>query len=234
MADTSKERLIRWKRRTAQRALVGSADNVQYYSDERSARLARLGVSLTKGRDKRVTEKRLAAVLAARRRRKGQSPGGALGDRLAEGTAGVKKIARGAVFSRRPPVGGSETFLAGRGLNESKNKPKTGANPTRAGTQKGQDDEDWRLPQALRHGARARGGLRRRLSADEEGLDTGKSRALIGAASGCIWLCTRSVWFAVFAAHGIQRDNPLLAEFPDVDAVFQLPIRYRFAEGAFT
>ena len=132
MADTSKERLIRWKRRTAQRALVGSADNVQYYSDERSARLARLGVSLTKGRDKRVTEKRLAAVLAARRRRKGQSPGGALGDRLAEGTAGVKKIARGAVFSRRPPVGGSETFLAGRGLNESKDKDTTGENPTRA------------------------------------------------------------------------------------------------------
>lgn len=75
---TSKERLICWKRRTAQRALVGSADNVRYQSDERSARLARLGVSLTKGRDKRVTEKRLAAVLAARRRRKGQSPGGAL------------------------------------------------------------------------------------------------------------------------------------------------------------
>lgn len=134
---------------------------------------------------------------------RGQSPGGALpvglyprsragrglnesGDRLAGGTAGVKKIARGAVFSRRPPVGGSETFLAGRGLNESKNKPKTGANPTRAGTQKGQDDEDWRLPQALRRGARARGGLRRRLSAYEKGLETGKSRALIGAASGYI------------------------------------------------
>ena len=87
---------------------------------------------------------------------RGQSPGGALGDRLAGGT------------------------------RAEKNKPKTGANPTRAGTQKGQDDEDWRLPQALRHGARARGGLRRRLSADEKGLETGKSRALIGAASGYI------------------------------------------------
>ena len=43
--------------------------------------------------------------------KKSQSPGGALGGGLAEGTAGVEKIAQGAVFSRRPPVGGSETFL---------------------------------------------------------------------------------------------------------------------------
>ena len=121
---------------------------------------------------------------------RGQSPGGALpvglyprsragrglnesGDRLAGGT-------------RAEAVALYQNSRAGRGLNESKNKPKTGANPTRAGTQKGQDDEDWRLPQALRHGARARGGLRRRLSADEKGLETGKSRALIGAASGYI------------------------------------------------
>lgn len=71
MSDTSKERLISWKRRTAQRALVGSADNVRYQSDERSVRSARLGAYLANGRDKRVTEERLSAVLAARRRRKG-------------------------------------------------------------------------------------------------------------------------------------------------------------------
>ena len=78
MAITSQERLNRCKFRTAQRVLISSADNVRYQTNERLARSARLGVSLTKGGDKRVTEERLAAVLAARRRRKGQSPGGAL------------------------------------------------------------------------------------------------------------------------------------------------------------
>ena len=69
MACTSKERLERWKRKTAQRALVSSADGVRYQSNERYARSARLGVQLAKGRDKSVTEERLADVLAARKRR---------------------------------------------------------------------------------------------------------------------------------------------------------------------
>ncbi len=54
-----------------------------------------------------------------------ESPGagqanGLSGGRLGEATAAVKKIARWAVFRRRPPVGGSVTFLTVRGWNESK------------------------------------------------------------------------------------------------------------------
>lgn len=69
MACTSKERLERWTRKSAQRALVASADATRFCSDERAARSARLGVQLAKGRDKSVTEERLAGVLAARKRR---------------------------------------------------------------------------------------------------------------------------------------------------------------------
>ena len=69
MACTSKERLERWTRKSAQRALVASADATRFYSNERAARSARLGVQLAKGRDKSVTEERLAGVLAARKRR---------------------------------------------------------------------------------------------------------------------------------------------------------------------
>ncbi len=47
------------------------------------------------------------------------------------------------------------------------------------------------------------------------------------------WGYRLSFWLAIFAPHGIKRDNPLFAEFSDVDAVFQFPIRNRFAEGAF-
>lgn len=90
MAITSQERLNRCKFRTAQRVLISSADNVRYQTNERLARSARLGLELSRPRSKAVTEERLAAVLAARRRRKGQSPGGALGDRLAQGTRAEK------------------------------------------------------------------------------------------------------------------------------------------------
>lgn len=69
MASTSKERLERWKRKTAQRALVSSADGVRYQSNERAARSARLAAQLWKGNDRSVTEERLAGVLAARKRR---------------------------------------------------------------------------------------------------------------------------------------------------------------------
>ena len=69
MACTSKERLERWKRKTAQRALVSSADATRFCSDERAARSARLAAQLWKGNDRSVTEERLAGVLAARKRR---------------------------------------------------------------------------------------------------------------------------------------------------------------------
>lgn len=70
MANTSAERLKRWKRKAAQRALIGSADGEKYHTDARCARAAKLGAQLAKSRDKSVTEERLAGVLAARRRRR--------------------------------------------------------------------------------------------------------------------------------------------------------------------
>ena len=83
----------RWKLKKIREENAWRADLMRYCTPERMKKNARKFKSLrarstpgSAGR-KAVTEERLAGVLAARRRReRGQSPGGALGGRLAEGT----------------------------------------------------------------------------------------------------------------------------------------------------
>lgn len=60
-----------WRMKMIRETGVVRADNLRFHTPEREAKDARLSVKLRRAHSKKVTEKRLSAVLAARRRRKG-------------------------------------------------------------------------------------------------------------------------------------------------------------------